>query len=380
MNLSNAVFRNDEIAVYNLRELYQSYGYNLYKINRFEEYDLYARNKNFLVSENILTFTDTNGRLMALKPDVTLSLIKNIVLDAAQAYKVFYNENVYRTSSASNGFKEIVQTGLECIGNVDMISECEVLMLAIKSLECISKDSILDISHMGFIEGLLDSKKLSTSEKEKFLFAIESKNISEIKALCNRNRLPDQISNILETIVNMYLPLDRSIEILSDMALNDKMQGALSELSDIAVAMELYGLKDKIFLDFSVVNNRNYYNGITFKGFIKGIPESVLSGGRYDKLLEKMGKSAKAIGFAVYLDKIERYGNVKPQFDVDTLLIYDASVSYESIIRAVDDIRSKGNSVKIAVVNDNSVKYKELLKITERGVELLERNDKYSAS
>ena len=76
MNLSSSVFRNDEIAVYNLRELYQSYGYNLYKINRFEEYDLYARNKNFLVSENILTFTDTNGRLMALKPDVTLSLIK----------------------------------------------------------------------------------------------------------------------------------------------------------------------------------------------------------------------------------------------------------------------------------------------------------------
>lgn len=380
MNLSSSVFRNDEIAVYNLRELYQSYGYNLYKINRFEEYDLYARNKNFLVSENILTFTDTNGRLMALKPDVTLSLIKNIALGADQTYKVFYNENVYRTSSASNGFKEIVQTGLECIGKVDMISECEVLMLAIKSLECISNESILDISHMGFIEGLLDSEKLSANEKEKFLFAIESKNLSEIKRLCNINGIPDNLLNILEVIVNMYLPLDKSIEILSEMALNSKMLDALRELSDIADAMKIYGLQDKIFLDFSVVNNRNYYNGITFKGFIKGIPESILSGGRYDKLLEKMGKQSRAIGFAVYLDKIERYGNNESSFDVDALIIYDPALSYKKIINAVEEIRGQGKSVKLAVVIDNSVKYKELLKITERGVELLERNDKYSAS
>lgn len=380
MNLSSSVFRNDEIAVYNLRELYQSYGYNLYKINRFEEYDLYARNKNFLVSENILTFTDTNGRLMALKPDVTLSLIKNIALGADQTYKVFYNENVYRTSSASNGFKEIVQTGLECIGKVDMMSECEVLMLAIKSLECISNESILDISHMGFIEGLLDSEKLSANEKEKFLFAIESKNLSEIKRLCNINGIPDNLLNILEVIVNMYLPLDKSIEILSEMALNSKMLDALRELSDIADAMKIYGLQDKIFLDFSVVNNRNYYNGITFKGFIKGIPESILSGGRYDKLLEKMGKQSRAIGFAVYLDKIERYGNNESSFDVDALIIYDPALSYKKIINAVEEIRGQGKSVKLAVVIDNSVKYKELLKITERGVELLERNDKYSAS
>lgn len=380
MNLSSSVFRNDEIAVYNLRELYQSYGYNLYKINRFEEYDLYARNKNFLVSENILTFTDTNGRLMALKPDVTLSLIKNIALGADQTYKVFYNENVYRTSSASNGFKEIVQTGLECIGKVDMISECEVLMLAIKSLECISNESILDISHMGFIEGLLDSEKLSANEKEKFLFAIESKNLSEIKRLCNVNGISDNLLNILEVIVNMYLPLDKSIEILSEMALNSKMLDALRELSDIADAMKIYGLQDKIFLDFSVVNNRNYYNGITFKGFIKGIPESILSGGRYDKLLEKMGKQSRAIGFAVYLDKIERYGNNESSFDVDALIIYDPALSYKKIINAVEEIRGQGKSVKLAVVIDNGVKYKELLKITERGVELLERNDKYSAS
>jgi len=375
MNLSTTVFRNDEIAVYNLRELYQRYGYNLYKINRFEEYDLYSKNKNFLVSENILTFTDTNGRLMALKPDVTLSLIKNIALDKNQTYKVFYNENVYRTSSSSNGFKEIVQTGLECIGNVDMMSECEVLMLAIKSLECISEDSILDISHMGFIEGLLDIENISITEKEKFLAAIESKNVSEIKFLCQNNGIPPRLENILCSVADIYLPLSQAIGVISDMVLNKKMQSALDELLDIAKIMEFYGLQNKIFLDFSVVNNRNYYNGITFKGFIKGIPESVLSGGRYDKLLEKMGKQANAIGFAVYLDKIERFGETDKEFDVDALLVYDESVDAKKLIECAQKLRDEGKSVRISSADDIGVKYKELLKITAEGGELNERND-----
>ncbi len=50
----------------------------------------------------------------------------------------------------------------------------------------------------------------------------------------------------------------------------------------------------------------NYYNGITFKGFVHGIPASVLSGGRYDKLMERVNKKAGAIGFAVYLDEVDR--------------------------------------------------------------------------
>ena len=59
-------------------------------------------------------------------------------------------------------------------------------------------------------------------------------------------------------------------------------------------------------LDFSLVSDSNYYNGIIFKGYLEGVPDRVLSGGRYDRLMEKMGKRAKAIGFAVYLDELER--------------------------------------------------------------------------
>ena len=88
MILSEKVLRAEERAVYKMRELYGSYGYLQYKVSKFEEYDLYAKNKSFLVSDKLLTFTDTNGKLMALKPDVTLSIIKNTTFERGCKSKV----------------------------------------------------------------------------------------------------------------------------------------------------------------------------------------------------------------------------------------------------------------------------------------------------
>ena len=139
MNFDKNVLENSERVAYGLGQLYHRYGYIRYKISKFEEYDLYVQNKSFLISDNVLTFTDTDGKLMALKPDVTLSIVKNSLDADHSIQKVYYNENVYRTSQGAGEFKEIMQTGLECIGDIDTYSVGEVIMLAAKSLESISK-------------------------------------------------------------------------------------------------------------------------------------------------------------------------------------------------------------------------------------------------
>ncbi|MBR4953790.1 MAG: ATP phosphoribosyltransferase regulatory subunit, partial [Oscillospiraceae bacterium] len=78
----------NERVIFALRSLYNSYGYSRYKMSKFEEYDLYAHNKDFLISDSVITFTDTNGKLMALKPDVTLSIVKNSKDDANTVSKL----------------------------------------------------------------------------------------------------------------------------------------------------------------------------------------------------------------------------------------------------------------------------------------------------
>lgn len=73
MQLDWTILRSGEQIMYRLRGLYERYGYRRFKMSKFEEYDLYVRNKDFLVSDRMITFTDARGILMALKPDVTLS-------------------------------------------------------------------------------------------------------------------------------------------------------------------------------------------------------------------------------------------------------------------------------------------------------------------
>ena len=261
----------------NLRALYRRYGYSKYKMSKFEEYDLYVRNKSFLISDNIITFTDTDGKLMALKPDVTLSIVKNSQGGEGLS-KVYYDESVYRISN--HAYKEIRQIGLECMGDIDSYVIYETLMLARKSLEAISDDFVLDVSHMGIVSDIMDSLEVSDEGRERLLLCIGEKNTHGIRAICAEEGIDEEKAKILSALATTYGEADNVADKLSSLIESDKMDGLKNILS-------MLGDK-RVRIDFSVVNDMSYYNGIVFKGFVNGVPASVLSGGQYDKLMEKM--------------------------------------------------------------------------------------------
>ena len=88
MTFNNDVIKNDEKAIFALRSLYQKYGYKQYKMSKFEEYDLYAKNKDFLVSDSVITFTDFGGKLMALTGQLTAELFMPLSLTVEYATAV----------------------------------------------------------------------------------------------------------------------------------------------------------------------------------------------------------------------------------------------------------------------------------------------------
>ena len=375
MSISDSVLRNEEKAIFKLRELYSRYGYQRYKVSKFEEYDLYARNKSFLISENILTFTDTDGKLMALKPDVTLSIIKNLGKDEEITHKLYYNENVYRTSASADGFREIMQTGLECIGKIDIYSVCEVILLAQKSLELISEENILDLSHMGFMLGLMDNLGIDGVDADSLIDLVAHKNIPAIRSFCAEKGISDAELDDICKVTSLYAPIKEALEVLRSMVRGEKMRAAYDELSGICEILARSGNIDKIYIDFSTVNDMSYYNGVTFKGFVNGIPDGILSGGRYDRLMRKMGKDSGAIGFAVYLDMLERLSTNEKRYDVDAVLLYSSDEDVARVFEIADEQRALGKTVK-AVCGDSSVfRCKELMRVAEGGVEILETND-----
>ena len=146
-----------ELLTGRLRGLYESLGYTRFSMRRFEEYALYLENKSFLKSESVLTFTNPDGKLMALKPDVTLSIVKHARQERVGLEKVYYKESVYRLAPTAREFVEIDQMGVESLGAIDSYAVSEVLRLAIESLRAVGGEYVLDVSHMGFASGLMEA-------------------------------------------------------------------------------------------------------------------------------------------------------------------------------------------------------------------------------
>ena len=304
MNINYDVLDESEKIIFALRSLYSQSGYERYRMGKFEEYDLYSRNKEFLVSDAVITFTDTNGKLMALKPDVTLSIIKNNKDKPEKIQKLYYNENVYRVSKGSNSFREIMQTGLECFGKVDTACIREVLMLAAKSLELISEDFVLEISDLEILSSIIDDIPASEEIKQDILKCFGEKNQHGILQICRENDIAEEYAKPLQKLLMLYGNPDKVVDGLRELCREKNLQKEADRLLDVITVFRDTPLRDKIQIDFSAVSDMNYYNGIIFRGFLAGVPDGVLSGGQYDKLMQKMGRKSKAIGFAVYLDKL----------------------------------------------------------------------------
>ncbi len=361
-----SIQRADERVSLQLRALYRRHGYSPYRMSKFEEYDLYVRNKSFLVSDNILTFTDTDGRLMALKPDVTLSIVKNTPDAAGALQKVYYNENVYRTSPAAMGYREIMQTGLECIGELDLFTMGEVVALADESLSLIGGDYLLDLSHMGFVSGLLEG--VEENARSALLSEIGCKNVSAIHSLCARFGLPHTLAERLARLALLYGPPEAVLPVLEELAAgNETAQAALEEQRQLCRLLETMGRGEHLRLDFSVTGGMSYYNGVIFQGYLPGLASRVLAGGRYDNLLRRMGKSGSAIGFAVYLDQLERLEDGGYAYDVDTLLLYSREDDPAAVAARARALMSSGQSVRAARSIPAGLRYRKLERMQEGG-------------
>ena len=306
MDRLKKILSAEEWTALNLRALYAENGYEKYRMSKFEEYDLYARNKDFLVSDSVITFTDTDGKLLALKPDVTLSIIKNAKPQAGKAMKVYYHENVYRVSKGTRAYKELAQAGLECLGDVSEEDLAEVVYLAAKSLDTVSNRNVLELSELTVVDGVLRYCGLDTTARQALWARLAEKNLAGVQEIAKCAGMSEMKASLLEKLVTTYGSADAVLPKLDVFRVNEETAKAVDSFKALIRSLQARGVGEKLRIDFSVLGDMNYYNGLAFKGFVEGLPTWILSGGRYDKLMAKMGKQGKAVGFAVYLDEIAK--------------------------------------------------------------------------
>lgn len=373
MEIDFNTLKREEQVLLALRSVYEQFGYKKFKMGKFEEYSLYLENKSFLTSDNIITFNDLDGKLLALKPDVTLSIVKNAKDLKGEFEKLYYIENVYRIDKNTKKYKEISQMGLEAIGSVDDYTTIEIINLALVSLNEVDKNFVLDLSNVAFVTGLIDSLQLKDySMREELFNCIASKNLHDLKQFADNNGFSEDAYNKLSNIITIDGDFSKAIIQAKAVVINDEMQRAIDELERIYEVFKGTEFENKIRLDFSILNDTNYYNGIIFQGYVSRVPNKILSGGRYDKLLERLGKNMSAIGFALYLDEIANYYQNKTQYDVDVVILYDKVANYAKLIKCIKDFNSKGYTVRAEKQVPEEIKYNRLFRFSENGLQEVE--------
>ena len=300
-----------------LRALYESAGYRKFRCARFEEYALYQQNQNFLPDSQVITFTDLDGKLRAIRPDVTLSIAKNAQPAPGACQKYYYNEQVCRPSRESHTFAENSQMWHECIGAVTPAEQAEVLRLAAESLDELGPRAVLELGHMGYLTGLLDLLGVPAGARPRILSLLRDKNAHELRAAAAAAGLEEAGADALADLLSLHGPFGMVLAAARTRPGNEAMRQALDELQ--ALQNELGEAGRGAQLDLSLAGDMDYYNGLVFSGYLAGAPRAVLKGGRYDLLARRFTPGACALGFALYLNELERL-DTAPAAPADTWL------------------------------------------------------------
>lgn len=358
---------------------YRLAGYAPYRLKKFEEYSLYLENAPFIENESVITFNDAKGRLLALRPDVTLSVVKNTKAAKSGPEKLFYRENVYRMDKRTREYKEICQAGVECIGGGDLTSTLEVILLAAQSLGAVDTDFVLNLSHMGLIRGIFadcgiggaetEGKNENTNLFSEITAHIRAKNSHDLEECAKKAGIPREkakgMAGLFAGDNDFKCVLRQAVRLVS----GEKTSAAADELGAIYQALESTPYHAKIKPDFSILGDMHYYNGVVMRGYVKNAPKSVLSGGRYDNLAAKFEPGVKAMGFALNLSEIAAAYKTKPEYDADILLLYeegDTAVSAAKVIQKAKQLRA-GGSVLTARSMPRGKKFREMFRLTAAG-------------
>ncbi len=351
------MFRDEEYLI-GLRRLFESFGYKKFKMRKFENYDLYLENKSFLRSGNIITVTGPKGKLLAIKPDVTLSIVKNVREDRLPE-KYYYNESVYIADSGDGSINESTQLGLEYIGNLDIRALAEILLLASESLSRVDEEYLIAISHMSFVSDILIDSELAEKDCKSIINLISEKNLHGIKALCADLNVDESVTERICSLAFVCGELREEIKNAKRFVCGSASQAGYDELLALSEIIEDFNLSDKFILDFSLMNDMNYYNGLVFQGFIEGVPKNVLSGGRYDNLVRRFGVETAAAGFAVYTDVLDKFKYRSDEFDYDIFLLYSSDCKAETVLKTELEFTKQGLRCVAFDSEPDGLKYKK---------------------
>ncbi len=287
-----------------LTDLFSFRGYAEISTPEIEFYDLFIQSGNPIPQENFLKIVDRDGKIMVMRPDCTVPIAR-VAATKLKALpfpqRLYYNETVFRSGQAHRGGStEIAQCGIELIGAAGEKSDVEVIALAVEGLKAVSPHPFhIELGHVGLFRALAAEMDMDDAKIEQMRLLIDGKHFAALNDLLEAYKAKPA-----------YAVLSRLSQLFGSTDVLDEAEALVGKREEVEYLRKLYaalaekGYGEYVRFDLGLVHQIDYYTGVVFRGYVEGAGAPVLSGGRYDNLVEKFGRPAPAIGFSVDADAV----------------------------------------------------------------------------
>ncbi len=339
-----------------IRNLFTSCGYSEIETPTLEFYDVFSADSDITPQETMFKFFDQQGRILVLRPDITIPVARVSATkyrDMQHPLKISYIGNTFKYNELGGGKqKEFTQAGIEVLGAGKPEADAEVIATAITALKEAGLENFqIDIGQVEFFKGLMEETGLAHQQTEQMRVLIDRKDYLGIEELVQEHNIKSELKELIFSLPGLFGSFD-VIDRVEKLTGNKRSLMALENLRQVLNILEDYGFSKYVSVDLGMVQSLNYYTGIIFKGFTYGVGFPILSGGRYDTLVEKFGKTCTAVGFSLGINMVmtaldrQKISTAKPL--TDSLICYEA----EGRKRAFDicgELRKQGLTVEMDI-------------------------------
>ena len=288
--------------------VFESWSYEEVITPSVDYYDLFEQGMGQTEAQRGFRFTDSDGRLLALRPDVTSSVARiaaTLLADRPRPLRFCYAAPVFKqqTQSHAEWRRENTQLGCELIGVGGKPADLEVLRLAAEILSRLDLQSsyCITINNVEIFNGIAAQLDLDTPAREQLRRLIDTRESEELHRFLRDHEANDgHAFSQLAQLTGKHDVLRAARNVIR----NERSLAALNALEDLWLEIESSGLQNHFEIDLGDVPSLDYYTGLTLKVFVHGAGASVGRGGRYDGLTGNFGRAEPAVGFVLNLDAL----------------------------------------------------------------------------
>ena len=292
-----------------LVSIFDGWSYEEITTPTLDYYSLFEHGMGRSQAHHAFRFTDTDGRMLAIRPDVTSLVARaaaTLFADRERPLRLCYVAPVFRqqTQSHAEWRRESTQIGCEMIGANSSAADIEILAIVCEVLERLNLDRhcSITLNDVEVFNGIAEELNLLPDARNEMRELIDTRNTTDLQLFLARySTLGDwQAFAQLIQLSGKRKTLSGACRLIT----NARSRSALDRLERLWSVIELLQLEDRFEIDLGDVSRLDYYTGLTFKIYVSGAGTRVGSGGRYDGLTASFGRAEPAVGFVLELDAL----------------------------------------------------------------------------